>query len=68
MAADVMANSKARSTLIILLATCQQTLLAVDAVDSPFDKDLGDDIRRVIARSETALESLNTKLGLAGAS
>jgi hypothetical protein len=62
MASDVMAITQARSMLIILLATCQQTLLAVDDVKIPLDTELGDDLRRVIARSESALEALDKKL------
>ena len=62
MASDVMAITQARSTLIILLATCQQTLLAVDDANIPLDKELGDDLRRVITRSESALEALDKKL------
>jgi hypothetical protein len=60
MAADVLAITQARSMLIILLATCQQTLPAVDDVNIPLE--LADDLRRVIARSESALEALNHKL------
>jgi hypothetical protein len=62
MATDVLAITQARSMLIILIATCQQTLLAVDDVNIPLESDLADDLRRLIARSENALEALNQKL------
>jgi hypothetical protein len=34
---DVMALTKARSLLVILLATCEQTLLALDAAGNVLD-------------------------------
>ena len=61
-AVDVVALTKARSMLIILLATCNQTLLALEAADNVLDTDMTDDLRRMIARSETELAALNEKL------
>jgi hypothetical protein len=61
-ATDFVALTKARSMLVILLATCRQTLLALDAAGNALDIDLTEDLRRMIARSETELETLNQKL------
>ena len=61
-AVDFVALTKARSMLTILLATCQQTLLALEAADNVLDKDMTDDLRRMIARSEDELQALNEKL------
>lgn len=48
--------------LILLLATCQQTLLALDAADNPVDVDLGEHLRQMIARTERELEALSAKI------
>jgi predicted nuclease with TOPRIM domain len=53
---------KARSLLIILMATCNQTLLALDAVGNVLDDDLTEDLRRMIGRTERELEALTAKL------
>ena len=52
--------------LIILLATCQQTLLALEAAANVLDTDLTSDLRDMIARSEDELKTLNEKLGVHG--
>lgn len=62
MSDDVIAVNKARSLLIILLATCEQTLLALDAANNVFDTDMTDDLRRMIARTGGELEKLTAKL------
>jgi hypothetical protein len=49
--------------VIILLATCQQTLLALEAAANVLDTDLTSDLRAMIARSEGELETLTEKLG-----
>jgi hypothetical protein len=59
---DYVALSKARSMLTILLATCKQTLLALEAVDNAVDTTLTDDLRKMIHRSERELESIGAKL------
>lgn len=42
-----MALTKARSLLTILLATCEQTLLALDAAANVLDTDMTEDLRRM---------------------
>lgn len=59
---DVMALTKARSLLTILLATCEQTLLALDAAANVLDTDMTEDLRRMIARTEDELVALNDQL------
>ena len=66
MAEDVVALSRARSMLIILLATCNQTLLALDAAANVFDVDMTEDLRRMIARTDGELAAINAKLDTAG--
>ena len=61
-AVDFVALTKARSMLLILLATCQQTLLALEAAANALDTDMTDDLRRMIERSERELEALNEQL------
>lgn len=58
---DVMALTKARSMLTILLATCEQTLLALDAAGNVLDGDMTEDLRRMIARTHGELNTLNEK-------
>jgi hypothetical protein len=59
---DVMALTKARSLLVILLATCEQTMLALDAAGNVLDTDMTEDLRRMISRTETELGAMNEKL------
>ena len=54
--------TQARSLLILLLATCQQTLLALEAAANVLDTDLTADLRRMVKRSETELEAMNAKI------
>ncbi len=65
-ALDFVALTKARSMLIILLATCHQTLLALEAAANVLDTDLTSDLREMIARSERELEALDERLGIQG--
>ena len=59
---DYVALTKARSMLTILLATCRQTLLALEAADNAVDTALTDDLRRMIDRSEDELKTIGAKL------
>jgi hypothetical protein len=61
-AMEIMALTKARSLLMILLATCKQTLLALEATGNVLDSGLTDDLRRMIDRTESELEALTAKL------
>jgi hypothetical protein len=59
------ALAKARSMLMILVATCKQTLLALEAADNAVDTRLTDDLRKMIDRSEDELDSIAAKLASA---
>jgi hypothetical protein len=59
---DVMALTKARSLMLILIATCEQTLLALDAAGNVLDTDMTDDLRQMIARSHRELSVMDGKL------
>ena len=65
-AQNLAALTQARSLLLLLLATCQQTLLALEAAANDLDTDMTDDLTAMIARSERELEALNTKITAAG--
>ena len=54
--------TKARSMLILLLATCSQTLLALEAAANLLDTDLTADLKAMIERSESELEALTRKI------
>jgi hypothetical protein len=62
MADDFVALTKARSMLLILLATCRETLTALDAAGNELDVEMTEDLRRMIARTEDELEILTEKL------
>jgi uncharacterized protein involved in exopolysaccharide biosynthesis len=62
MAGDFVALTKARSLLLILLATCRETLTALDAAGNVLDTDMTEDLRRMIGRSEQELEVLTQRL------
>jgi hypothetical protein len=53
---------QARSLLTLLLATCQQTLLALEAAANDLDVDMTADLKAMIARSERELEVLAAKI------
>lgn len=61
-AEDLVALIKARSLLIILLATCHETLTALDAAGNVLDAKMTEDLRRMIARSEAELQVLTAKV------
>jgi hypothetical protein len=65
MAQDLIALTKARSMLLILLATCRETLTALDAAGNVLDSEMTEDLRRMIARSEAELGVLTEKLDAA---
>lgn len=62
MADDLVPLTKARSMLLILLATCRETLTALDAAGNELDVEMTEDLRRMIARTEDELEVLTEKL------
>ena len=57
-----MGLTKARSLLLILLATCEQTLLALDAAANALDTDMTEDLRLMIERTRGELEAVEAKL------
>lgn len=61
-AQDAISLTKARSMLIILLATCDQTLLALDATANVLDTDLRHDLNTMIERTREEIEALDAKL------
>jgi hypothetical protein len=64
--ADLADLTKARSMLILLLATCKESLLALEAAANVLDTDLTKDLAAMIARSETELVALNAKIEALG--
>ncbi len=62
MSDDLIALTKARSMLLILLATCRETLTALDAAGNVLDSEMTEELRRMITRSEAELEVLTGKL------
>ena len=58
---------KARSMLVLLLATCQQTLLALEAVGNALDTDLTESLSAMVDRSEAELAQLKVKIDAASA-
>lgn len=48
--------------LILLLATCNETLLALEAAANVVDTDLTADLKAMIERSEGELKELNRKI------
>ena len=64
--ADLADLTKARSMLILLLATCKQTLLALEAAANLLDTEMTKDLATMIARSETELVALNEKIKALG--
>jgi hypothetical protein len=59
---DLVGLTKARSMLMILLAACQQTLLALEAVANVLDTDLTSDLAAMIKRTEDELAALTAKI------
>jgi len=66
MAQDLAALTQARSLLLLLLATCQQTVLALEAAANDLDTDMTEDLTAMIARSERELDVLSAKISAAG--
>jgi hypothetical protein len=60
--ADVGDLVKARSLLVILQATCQQTLLALEGLENAVGAQLADDLRAMIERTGTELAALAEKI------
>jgi hypothetical protein len=60
--ADLADLTKARSMLILLLATCKESLLALEAAANLLDTDLTRDLEAMITRSETELVALQAKI------
>jgi len=59
---DLAALTKARSLLLLLLATCKETQLALEAAANALDTDLTTDLKTMIERSEAELAALNAKI------
>ncbi len=64
---DLADLKKARSMLVLLLATCQQTLLALEAAGNVLDTDLTQELSAMIDRSEAELAGLKVKIEAASA-
>jgi hypothetical protein len=64
---DLADLKKAQSMLVLLLATCQHTLLALEAAGNVLDTDLTEDLTTMIARTEAELAGLKVKLETASA-
>ena len=62
MSRDLIALTRARSMLLILLATCRETLTALDAAGNVLDTAMTEDLRRMIARTEAELEAVTQEL------
>ena len=59
---ELAALRKARSLLMILLATCRETSLALEAASNVLDTDLAHDLAAMIERSEDELQTLTAKI------
>ena len=59
---ELAALKKARSLLLILLATCQDTLLALQAAANVLDSQLTADLEAMIVRSHAELTALDAKI------
>jgi hypothetical protein len=54
--------TQARSMLILLLATCRQSQVALEAAANALDTDLTDDLGAMIERTERELAVLTEKI------
>jgi len=54
--------TQARSMLILLLATCKQTQIALEAAANALDTDLTGDLATMIERTEAELVALTDKI------
>ena len=59
---DIAGLTRARSLLLLLLATAKQTQLALEAVANVLDTDLTKDLGGMINRSESELRELTAKI------
>jgi hypothetical protein len=59
---DITALTKARGLLMLLLATCKETQLALQAAANTLDTDLTRDLGAMIERSEDELSAVNAKI------
>jgi hypothetical protein len=59
---DLAGLTKARSLLLLLLATCKETQLALEAVADALDTELTKDLGNMINRSESELAEVNAKI------
>jgi hypothetical protein len=59
---DIASLTKARSLLMLLLATCKETQLALEAAANVLDTDLTTDLVAMIERSEAELIALTAKI------
>jgi hypothetical protein len=64
--ADLADLTNARSMLILLLATCKESVLALEAAANVLDTELTEDLATMITRSETELVALNEKIKALG--
>ena len=59
---DLPRLTQARSLLILLLATCKQTQLALEAAASVLDTGLSRDLETMIERTESELKEMNATI------
>jgi hypothetical protein len=59
---DLPRLTQARSLLILLLATCKQTQLALEAAASVLDTGLSRDLETMIERTESELKAMNATI------
>jgi hypothetical protein len=59
---DLAGLTKARGMLMILLAACQQTLLALEAAANVLDTDLTSELAAMINRTEDELVTLTARI------
>jgi hypothetical protein len=59
---DRAALTKARSMLLLLLATCKQAQLALEAAANTLDTDLTSDLGAMIERTEAEVLALTEKI------
>ncbi|HEY2371383.1 MAG TPA: hypothetical protein VGH82_02435 [Gaiellaceae bacterium] len=62
MADELATLTQARSLLILLLATCHETVLALEAAANVLDTDLTADLRAMVKRSESELVAVTAKI------
>ena len=59
---DLSRLTQARSLLLLLLATCKETQLALDAVANLLDTQLSKDLGAMVERSEAELRELTATI------